>query len=422
MSGTRARLWIRLGEGRSSDNPSQPRRGASERRLSQPWTRCEARSRPRSTAGPTPWTRSRGIARSTPCAWTTRSPPRVRPVARRSVVTRVGSQIRPPPARPPLPSDLSPSRLLTSRPALTSSPSLPALASLRAYLISLPPRGARDRDEIVADGRPRRRRRARRQAHRSFIPARQAEGASMPQVRVSARGRAVPSRRREALRRARARVRRAPRAAGRAPRGRAARGGQRPGDGGDRRHVSERRGAFYTLVPIRPRSRGGRRSLRTFPGASLRPGSLAFNPRPRRLSTSTDAYELHPDVRLYRTALTPPPRTPPPRRTTTTITTAPGDGASPGIGSRGSGATAPAGSGASGSEEEEEEAAAAAAERTAEARRRSRNGSTRAAATSAAAATSSGGGRRSSPRRRRPKPKPKPKTRRSSVAGTTRRG
>ena len=41
-----------------------------------------------------------------------------------------------------------------------------------------------------------------------------------------------------------------------------------------------------TLVPIRPRSRGGRRSLRSFsPGASLRPGSLAFNPRHRRLST-----------------------------------------------------------------------------------------------------------------------------------------
>jgi amino acid transporter len=44
-------------------------------------------------------------------------------------------------------------------------------------------------------------------------------------------------------------------------------------------------GAFYTLVPIRPRWRGERRSLRTLPGASLRPGSLAFNPRPRRLST-----------------------------------------------------------------------------------------------------------------------------------------
>ena len=40
-----------------------------------------------------------------------------------------------------------------------------------------------------------------------------------------------------------------------------------------------------TLVPIRPRRRGERRSLRTLlPGASLRP-PLAFDPRPRRLST-----------------------------------------------------------------------------------------------------------------------------------------
>jgi hypothetical protein len=40
-----------------------------------------------------------------------------------------------------------------------------------------------------------------------------------------------------------------------------------------------------TLVPIRPRPRGERRFLRTFPGVSLR-SSLAFNPdTPRRLST-----------------------------------------------------------------------------------------------------------------------------------------
>ena len=52
-------------------------------------------------------------------------------------------------------------------------------------------------------------------------------------------------------------------------------------------------GAFYTLVPIRPRWRGERRSLRTFPGASLRP-HLAFNTRPRRLPTPTDAFQLHP--------------------------------------------------------------------------------------------------------------------------------
>ena len=60
-------------------------------------------------------------------------------------------------------------------------------------------------------------------------------------------------------------------------------------------------GAFYTLVPIRPRWRGGRRSLRTFAGVSLRPPP-AFNPHPRRLSTPPDAFELHPDFRLYGTA------------------------------------------------------------------------------------------------------------------------
>jgi hypothetical protein len=64
----------------------------------------------------------------------------------------------------------------------------------------------------------------------------------------------------------------------------------------------EESGAFYTLVPIRPRRRGERRSLRTFPGASLRP-TLGFNTRPQRLSTPSDAFQLHPDVRLYRTAL-----------------------------------------------------------------------------------------------------------------------
>ena len=67
---------------------------------------------------------------------------------------------------------------------------------------------------------------------------------------------------------------------------------------------SSRAGAFYTLVPIRPRSRGERRSLRTFPGVSLR-SSLAFNPRPRRLSTPPDAFELNPDNRLYGTTISP---------------------------------------------------------------------------------------------------------------------
>jgi hypothetical protein len=62
-------------------------------------------------------------------------------------------------------------------------------------------------------------------------------------------------------------------------------------------------GAFYlALVPIRPRSRGERRSLRTLPGASLR-APLAFNPCPRRLSTPPDAFQLHPDIRSYGTAL-----------------------------------------------------------------------------------------------------------------------
>jgi hypothetical protein len=61
-------------------------------------------------------------------------------------------------------------------------------------------------------------------------------------------------------------------------------------------------GAFYTLVPIRPRSRGERDSLRTLPGVSLR-SSLAFKPRPRRLSTPSDAFELHPAIALYGTTL-----------------------------------------------------------------------------------------------------------------------
>ena len=49
-------------------------------------------------------------------------------------------------------------------------------------------------------------------------------------------------------------------------------------------------GAFYlTLVPVRPRRRGARRSLRTLlPGASLRPGSLGFSSR----HTPLDAFQL----------------------------------------------------------------------------------------------------------------------------------
>jgi sister chromatid cohesion protein DCC1 len=54
-----------------------------------------------------------------------------------------------------------------------------------------------------------------------------------------------------------------------------------------------------TLVPIRPRWRGERRSLRTSPGTSLRP-PLAFNPRSRRLSTPSDAFQLHPSTRRWK--------------------------------------------------------------------------------------------------------------------------
>jgi hypothetical protein len=71
-----------------------------------------------------------------------------------------------------------------------------------------------------------------------------------------------------------------------------------------RARISDARsGAFYTLVPIRLRRRGERRSLRTLlPGVSLRPNP-AFNPRPRRLSTSSDAFQLHPDFASYGTTL-----------------------------------------------------------------------------------------------------------------------
>jgi hypothetical protein len=69
------------------------------------------------------------------------------------------------------------------------------------------------------------------------------------------------------------------------------------------RIVMAQEGAFYlTLIPIRARRRGERRSLRTLPGDSLLP-PLAFDHRPRRLSTPSDAHELHPDVRSYGTTL-----------------------------------------------------------------------------------------------------------------------
>jgi len=83
-------------------------------------------------------------------------------------------------------------------------------------------------------------------------------------------------------------------------------------------------GAFsFTLVPIRPRSRGERRSLRTFPGVSLRP-SLAFNPRPRRLSTPllTPSNSAPTSRRLART-LDPQSRASTPSSATTSFAASP---------------------------------------------------------------------------------------------------
>ena len=63
-----------------------------------------------------------------------------------------------------------------------------------------------------------------------------------------------------------------------------------------RRTAGLRRRVLLTLVPIRPRRRGERRSLRTFAGVSLRP-PLAFNPAPSTpFNSASDAFELHPDI------------------------------------------------------------------------------------------------------------------------------
>ena len=63
------------------------------------------------------------------------------------------------------------------------------------------------------------------------------------------------------------------------------------------------RRVLLTLVPVRPRRRGARRSLRTLsPGASLRPLPLAFDPDTppsTPLNSASDAFELHPDIRSY---------------------------------------------------------------------------------------------------------------------------
>jgi len=82
------------------------------------------------------------------------------------------------------------------------------------------------------------------------------------------------------------------RAVRRPRRGRPCRGSIR--EGLARRRAGGRSGrSRVALVPVRPRRRGERRSLRTFADVSLRP-PFPFNPRPRRLSTPTDAFQLHP--------------------------------------------------------------------------------------------------------------------------------
>ena len=53
-----------------------------------------------------------------------------------------------------------------------------------------------------------------------------------------------------------------------------------------------------TLVPIRSRSRGERRTLRTLPGVSLRPRTPRFqSPPATSFNSASDAFQLHPDVR-----------------------------------------------------------------------------------------------------------------------------
>ena len=160
--------------------------------------------------------------------------------------------------------------------------------------------------DILGAGDSRRRRLRARRRPRSVRSLR----ASEPRARDRpGRGRAVPRPSCAPRRRAASPSLTSSRAAStRSSRSAASTGGAatRAADGPPRRAASSAwtRPVRYvlTLVPIRPRRRGERRSLRTFPGASLRP-SLAFNPRPRRLSTPPDAFQLHPDVRSYGTTL-----------------------------------------------------------------------------------------------------------------------
>ena len=60
--------------------------------------------------------------------------------------------------------------------------------------------------------------------------------------------------------------------------------------------------SVVTLVPIRPRWRGERRSLRTFsPGVRLSPPTPRFQSRHTSapFNSASDAFQLHPDVRSY---------------------------------------------------------------------------------------------------------------------------
>ena len=62
-----------------------------------------------------------------------------------------------------------------------------------------------------------------------------------------------------------------------------------------------RRVLSFTPVPVRPRRRGERRSLRTLSlGASLRSSLAAFNPDAHTstpFNSASDAFQLHPDIR-----------------------------------------------------------------------------------------------------------------------------
>ena len=71
-------------------------------------------------------------------------------------------------------------------------------------------------------------------------------------------------------------------------------------DAARKEHAKTFKGASRALVPVRPRWRGERRSLRTLsPGASLRPHLAGFNPDAHTstpFNSASDAFQLHPDI------------------------------------------------------------------------------------------------------------------------------